>query len=572
MAIHDGSDEREVTPIEQIIQRCSTSRERRRTTYRMLRQWFARGTTSGGEPALFNRLHSHIELLSSMLYAPESAKFYLNVSPAQRKQLMSKLEVARDEFSQMWRNTGSDVEFGSHVDWALVYGTLIVKIIPGDNGSVRVAPVDPAAFGVLREDIMSLDRQPAFVHWYVISLPDLKAKIRHLPEDKQAEILGLARQKSIPNNSAGVESGMPGGMMSNVIVTSVSDPTNVQGFLDLSAVNADRPDVTEPTAELAELWRRCEFEIDGKDGQKIRCWDWLVTTCLDQYELWEHRNPALPYLPYATADGDTSVEGENPFIAIRPNPIMDYFWGRSGIANLTRLQEVADDHLDDIRDMMGRQLDPPALVTGFQGMPDKLEVLRKKGGMVASALAGGRLQPLVPTMPPQAFELLQTFDQMFNEEGGIPQDLGTGQDEIRVQGQLTGTSRKMGRIRKKALIVEDSLEVLATRMFHVLQRNDKTEYQTDDGDTFFLSELPSTTVVKVSAHSASPVYAEQTMEKALVAYKAGAIDDVTLIELLDLPMKEMLVEKAKVIMKNKAEAAKEEMRIEELKVTRPARR
>jgi hypothetical protein len=222
--------------------------------------------------------------------------------------------------------------------------------------------------------------------------------------------------------------------------------------------------------------------------------------------------------------------------------------------------------------MMGRQLDPSALVTGWQLPQDKLEVLRKKGGFAATAQPGGKLQPLVPQMPPEAFQLLQTFDRMFNEEGGIPEDLGTAQEDIRVQGQIVGTARKMGRIRKKALTVEDALEVLATRMFHVQQRGDDTRYQTDDGEDFVLATLPGDAVVKVTAHSASPVYAELAMEKALVLYKAGAIDDASLIEILDPPFMELLREKSKIIMARKAEMAEKKMHLEELKATRPARR
>ena len=572
MAKHDADEIREKTPLETIIDRCSTSRVRRRSVYRLLRQWYQRGTTTGGEPALFNRLHTHVELLSSMCYAPESARFYISVSPKDRKRLMDKLDIARDAWNQTWRNTGSDVEFASDVEWAVVYGTVILKIIRTKGAPPRKAVIDPSAFGVMREDIMQLDRQPAFVHWYVISIPELKEKIRNLPEAEQTEILMYAQQSAFPNNSAGVDSGLPGGMVSDVIVTSVSNTESVTGFLDLSAVNADRPEVTEPLVELAEVWVRSEFERKEPNQPEVKFWDWKVYTCLDRFKLWETRNPVLPYVPANPGAEEDCIEAENPFIILRPKPIMDYFWGRSGIANLTKLQEVADGHLEDIRDMMGRQLDPSAFLSGFQGMPDKLEPLRKKGGFVSSALPGAKLQPLTPTMPPQAFDLLSKFDEMFNEEGGIPADLGTAQDEIRVQGQIQGTSRKMGRIRKTALIIEDQLEVLATRMFHAMQRDDETEFETEDGDTFMLANLPSTAVVKVSAHSASPVYAEQTMEKAMLLFKAQAIDADTLVELVDPPMAEMLREKAKRLMQAQAQTAKEQMRIEELKVTRPARR
>lgn len=554
--------------LETIIERCSTSRDRRRTTYRQMRQWFERGTDLGQAPALFNRIHSHVELMASMLYAPESARFWISVSPAERQALLPQLDLARDLFGQQWRNTGGDVDFATLVEWAHVYGTMLAKIIPGPGGP-RWMPVEPAAFGVMLEHLPSLDRQPAFVHWYVITLPELRTKIRALPPAEQAEILSLAEQHASPGASAGVDAGLPGGMMGDVIVTSIGDPNNVQGYIDFGASNQDRPDVTEPLVELAEVWVRSEWaKAEAQDT--VRFWDWKVTTCLQGRPLWAARNPVLPYLP--KGPGGAPMEAEQPFVAIRPNQVLGYFWGRSEVFPLTRLQEVADQHLSDIRGMMARQLDPPFMVSGYQGPADALQALRSKGGAVPSQLPGSKLQPLVPSMPPQAFDLLTVFGQMFNEEGGIPEDLGTAQEDIRVQGQIVGTARKMGRIRKKALVVEDGLEVLATRMFHVQQRLDKTRYTSEDGTAFYLADLPADAVVKVSAHSASPVYAEQAIEKALVLFKAGAIDDASLIEILDPPFMELLKAKSAALMQGKAEMGERKLRIEEFKATRPARR
>ena len=569
MAKHDADQQRELTPLEEIISRCSTSRERRRQTYRMLRQLFLRGTTDNGQPALFNRIHSTVELLASIVYAPESAKFFAEVEPSERKDLLTKLERAREIFDQTWRNSGSDIEFSANCEWAAVYGTLICKVL---RNPTRFMPMDPSQFGVMREDIQFLDKQPAFCMWYVISLPELKHKISHLSEDLQDQILNLAQQNAYPNNSAGVESGMPGGMMGDVIVTSISDPTNVTGLVDFGAATADRPDVAEPLAEVVEVWQRCEYEGEDADGEPVRFWDWKVTTCIGQYELYSARNTFLPYVAANPANGGDPIEAEQPFVALRMSPMMGYFWGRSEIAGLARLQDAADDLVADIRELLGRQMDPSFLASGVPDVAGKLDALRKRGGGLATQIPGARLQPLMPQFPPQAMDMLMKYEQMFREESGIPEDLGTAQDEIRVQGQIGGTSRKMGRIRKKALIVEDALEVLATKMFHAMQRDDETLYSTDDGDEFRLANLPSNTVIKVSAHSASPVYAEQASEKAMILMKAGAIELPDLVEIIDPPRMEILREKAKGLQQAQAEAAKEERRIEELKVTRPARR
>ena len=50
-------------------------------------------------------------------------------------------------------------------------------------------------------------------------------------------------------------------------------------------------------------------------------------------------------------------------------------------------------------------------------------------------------------------------------------------------------------------------------------------------------------VARVWAHSASPLYAQQVIQKALIAKQAGAIDNEDLLLYLDLPMTELLLHK-----------------------------
>jgi hypothetical protein len=129
----------------------------------------------------------------------------------------------------------------------------------------------------------------------------------------------------------------------------------------------------------------------------------------------------------------------------------------------------------------------------------------------------------------------------------------------------------VGRIRKRALLVEDALEALASRMFSFMQRSDPTKYQTDGGKEFLLRQLPSPRIT-VAAHTSSPVYAEQTMVKAKLLLDAGAIDLPTYVEMIDPPRVEVLRAKAKELQDGQAQVAKKKLEIEERKATRPARR
>jgi hypothetical protein len=184
------------------------------------------------------------------------------------------------------------------------------------------------------------------------------------------------------------------------------------------------------------------------------------------------------------------------------------------------------------------------------------------------------MEPLTINFPQEAWKGLQEIDNMFNEMAGVPEILqGAAQQNVRAGGQVTAMANiAVGRLRAKSLIVEDVLEVIATRMFHLLQRNDPTEYPKENGEAFYLSQIPFDVVVSVSAHSASPVYQEDTMNKAQVLLKAGAIDLPTFVEMVNPPMLETLRTKAKKLQEAKAKQTDRIMQIQEAKANRPARR
>ena len=72
--------------------------------------------------------------------------------------------------------------------------------------------------------------------------------------------------------------------------------------------------------------------------------------------------------------------------------------------------------------------------------------------------------------------------------------------------------------------------------------------------------MPADVVARVWAHSASPLYAQQVIQKALIAKQAGAIDNESLLLYLDLPMVEMLLHKERHL--SEAQAKQKERAIE----------
>ena len=95
------------------------------------------------------------------------------------------------------------------------------------------------------------------------------------------------------------------------------------------------------------------------------------------------------------------------------------------------------------------------------------------------------------------------------------------------------------------MVVEDWVESITTQMLRLQRRVMSQTLRKVNGDEWWLSQMPNDFVVRVSAHSSSPVYSEQIVQKVALAKQWGAIDNEDAIRLLNLPHDELLVAKAR---------------------------
>src|SRR5262245_923629 len=550
--------------VHDLIEKCAASRSQRKSRYATLRQWYLRGS-NGNEPARYDKLLSFVELLASHLYAPDTTRFYVKMPPATRAPWLEYLDTARDEFDEVWRDSGADVMYSLILEWATVYGAAVAKVLPDPDTDAQVAYVHPGDFGVLREDLGVLDRQDVMAHWFSLTVPDIMRMVKGLPHEK--EIVAWAQEHAQPGASG--ESTVLPTVVQQVIVSNVTGTFPNQqatGITDFGAFNDDdRAAVEEPLVELCELWERADFTQDGK-----RYSDFLVSTVIGDWTIMERRNPVLPH----TDVGYTVFPGEAPFVNVQSKPMLDYFWGRSRIVNLLALQKWRESRMTQIDDLMKVLLDPSLFDTGMMGVSDQhRRALRTPGGFAAFTSPQGKVEQVKREMPQDAYNIIREIDGMFNDSAGITASMqGENEQGIRAGEQFSRVATVgSSRVRRSALITEDALEVLATKMFRLKQRRDDTEYEIPGGKRFLLGQLGPTAKMKVSAHTSSPIYAEMLQQKADRLLKAGAIDLVDYVELIDPPMKEALKQKARKLMEQKAEMAKKMIQIQEEKARRKGR-
>jgi hypothetical protein len=515
MRIPNGEVEREIF-YRDLIEKCMVSLPERKGDYATLRSWFLFGSGPDEQPALFNKIYPHIDQLTSFLYSAETTRFSLNLGasvPAQEHIKVPRLTLALND---EWLNSNADQVFSSALTWALVFNTTYIKLVY--NNGIHPYMVEPSSMGVLREDVSYTDRQEAIVQTYYITKSDLYNRLYSHP--KRESIV-----KRITTNVHTKTDDIPEGL--DRIITSQVNPTiygNVN--LDLFGMNRYKARVAEDTVKMYELW------VWNDDIQ-----DYQVVTMAEP-DIFIYDRPGASVF----------LRGELPFVQICPNPQFDYYWGQSEVQRLLLLQGLRNTRMTEILDLLSKQVAPPKVFSGFMGISDeKAFALNRAGTHISSDMPNAKVDSLAPEMPSTLFEVIHEVDAMFAEASGISSVLsGRGEQGVRSAGHASQLARLgSSRAKKRALIVEDSLEKVATLYLKLMQSYDNTHYLDEEGNKFICEQFTKDYVVKVDAHSNSPIFTEDMRQLAFNMYKAQAIDKESLIDLLEPPMKQLLKDKLK---------------------------
>ena len=515
MRIPSNANEREDFYLE-ILQKCLVSKEERRADYHTLRAYYLFGAGPEEPPAYFNKINPHLDQLSSFLYSADTTRFSIQLGASVNTIEHRKTPALTQALNDEWLNSNADQVFSSALNWSLVYNTTFIKLVV--NNGIHPYMIEPSSVGVLREDTPYTDRQEAIVQTYYITKSDLYARLYSHP--KRDELV-----KRVTTGSGPEDSDIPDAV--NRIVTSQTNPTiygNVN--MDLYGEMRYQARVAEDTVEMHELWI---WNDDTGDYQ-------VVTIAQPMVIIYDRPGESL------------FMKGECPFIQLCPNPLYDYYWGESECQKLILLQSLRNNRMTEILDLLSKQVSPPTALTGFTGILDEKNfALNRAGGLLASDMPNAKVDRLAPNLPNDLFEMLREIDAMFSEVSGISNVLsGRGESGVRSQGHASQLARLgSSRAKKRALIVEDALEKVATMYLKLMQIYDPTHYTDTEGKPFIADQFTRDFVVKVDAHSNSPIFTEDLKNLAFNLFKAGAIDQEALLDMLEPPMKQLLKDKLK---------------------------
>jgi hypothetical protein len=499
-----------------LANKCEVSKQERMGDYSSLRSYFLFGAGPEESPAVFNKIYSHIDQLSSFLYSAETTRFNFSLGSAvdeiQHRYVPAMTQLIHDE----WNNSNADQVFSTALIWALVYNSTFIKLIPYKH-SITPYMVDPGSIGVLREDVPYTDRQQCITMNYNITKADLYARLKGHP--RRDDIMGRVQAAQFVGQQ------IPEGV--DRIIMSQTNPTLYGTVnLDLYGYNRMKARIAEDTIEMTEMY---VWNDETEDYQ-------VVTKASPDVLIFDRPNEEM------------FLKGELPFIQICPNPQYDYYWGQSEVSKLIYLQQMRNRRMTEVLDLLSKQVNPPTALTGFTGILDEKNfALNRAGGVLSSDMPNAKAERLAPQIPQDLYAQFKEIDAMFEEASGISSILsGRGEQGVRSAGHASQLARTgSSRAKKRAMVVEDSLEKMATLYAKLLQAYDPTVLKDIEGQKFLPAQFTKDYVVKVDAHSNSPIFMEDLRALAFNLFKAQAIDKESLIDLLDPPMKQLLKDRLK---------------------------
>lgn len=505
----------------ELIRKCKSSMNDRTEFYRSMRAYFITGSDNG-TPAHFNKILPHIDALSAYLYAADSTRFTCHLGESAEPSEIAKCAAMERVTEDAWSDTNADMLFGEAVKWALVYNSMFVKV--SWHKGVELKVIEPEYIGVLREDVPGLSSQEAFTVRYPITKTELIDRLYTHPR----------REKLVEQLSFEVQQQEQTTVMDKIILSASSPNVIGNAPLQVGAMEANyTPKLDEETVWLTEL-----FVWNDED---------------DDFQVFTVGDPNV--IIYDRPCAEMVLKGEPGVVQICPDPLPRYFWGLSEVDRLRFLQDMRNKRVSEILHLLSKQSNPPKVYSGFEGiMDEKNSALDNPGGFVFSSIPGSKVDPLTPQISQDMYEFLEKIDLMFGEASGIGSILmGEGAPGVRSASQAS-TLAKLGgsRAKKRAMIIEDSLEKVATIVAKLQQTYNKEELHSTDGSVFLASQFTSDYVMRVDAHSNSPLFVDDNRALAFNLLKAGVISKERFIEMVNPPMKQGILADLKIAEQNQA--------------------
>lgn len=510
---------------------CRDTSSRRLSQAHSLRQWYLTGSNDGSM-AIYNKLIEHIPRISAYVYSAQDLEFQADFEALYPKLVYQQGDVGARVLTREWDRRDIDINYGHGVTESFVYGSALMKSLWA-NGGLSSRIILPWCFGVFNESQNDLRKQEAVCESTYITTHELWRRIQHLPD--AAALYKRAVQHSKKNSGGDYDESY-----FHTAILSGSSPgiqygspysNQPGGFVDIAsdyAVASLSPVVGAGLIAFHELWVWDDGRADYTTIQLAEP-DILIAPRYKRSNLFVEGSQSLPYG------------------LVQANRMEGYFWGRSELMPLMKLQAMLRDGLIDIKKLLSVQFDRILAFKNY-GMNDERYDQLRRAGWIANDESGAEVQDLTPQMPNDAFKYIDDVIRFMNEASGFQPILtGEGEQGVRAGNHAQTLLRNASpHLRNRALLIERQLADFGHTTFDLMKAKDDQAYWTtaDEKETeaseFLLSQLPDDLRMSVSSHKSSPIYQADNTQMAFALAKSGVIDGDGLLDLVNVPMKDRL--------------------------------
>lgn len=516
---------------ERVIDQCMVSVGARRQLARSINTWRYTGSDSG-TTAIYNRIEPHCDKLASAVYSPADVRYQVEYENDYGEDMMRRAQVAGRYLSREVAQRNLDLVFQEAVEEAIPQGCMLIKHLQDHDGPDAVA-LSPWTVGVFLESEVDIDKQEAICEQTYLLPEQLWRRISHRSDAKEL----FRRAMSHARRGAGDD--VPPGFLHQVLMAGTPPLIQDQGasaspggMISLTGTPAIAMLSAEVAEGLVEAWQA-----------------WVVNDETGDYTTIQMVAPDILIAPRMVR-ANLYVPHDHPYSVVRINPQKDYFWGRSELSPLIKLQSLLRDRAEDVKKIMGLQYDRIRAFIGFDGMNDEKFDQLQTEGWLAEQNPMAKIQDVTPELPVDAFAEIKMVNEFFDEIAGFDNVLsGKGESGIRSGNHFQGAVRQASpRLRDRAIRAERQCAQFGEKILWQMAANDGRAHWTKSDDPasktdFLLSQLPDDARVLVDSHSSSPIFEQDHANTAAFLFKAGAIDGEDLIDLLPVPNRDVLKEK-----------------------------
>ena len=518
----------------ELVETCTVSAGTRAAYYRVLNTIAETGRYDGNK-SLINMLNAHLARAAAHIYSPVEIKFSVDYEHPRPKRDLDRAGEAARAVTRMWERNNTDMTFGRGVYEGLKYGAAVLKQWTEVEGSketpvYRDKLVMPWQFGVYREDENRIDQQEALCETITMTMPEVWRRIHHMPNAQKL----YDRIKT--HAKKGEVSSDPSSFFHNVLSSSQLNTSGTsQGPMagGILQINGDPnystmgPVIGADVVQMYEIWVKDE----------------------DDYTTIQMISPDIIISPLFKK-ANLLIKGSNqqPYRLIQPNETTNWFWGRSELVDLIEPQGLLSTTCDDLKRLMGLQVDKLLGFIGESGMTDELYGQMRQGGWTSLPQVGD-IKDITPKIPPEIMPYLKFLIETINTLSGFPPIMqGQGEQGVRA-GSHANTLMKTASptLRDRSLLVERQCAAAADLTLSLMEAKDPEFYWVKADDPlkdpeetkFLLADLPEDWRVNVDSHSSSPIFADDNTQLVWQAHKSGIVTSEYVLDQMPFPNKSM---------------------------------